>query len=127
MEPQITFQGRGSGRGFLKHVRRHLDEGRTTFRDIGGRQLSSRAFHHVERASVRVENPRRPFHDQAVQIRRADRFGERLAQSMQEIEDQRLLDLDLFVRKFELAQTLSLLVARSGASPRDTQSTAQEE
>ncbi len=59
---------------------------------------------------MRVENPRRPFHDQAVQISRPDRLGKRLAQAVQKIEDQRLLDLDLFVRKLELANPLALLL-----------------
>ena len=57
-----------------------------------------------------VENPGRPFHDQAVQVSRADRFGKRLAQAVQKIEDQRLLDLNLFLRPLELADPIALLL-----------------
>ena len=59
---------------------------------------------------MRIENPRRPFHNQAVQIGRADRLGKRLSEAVQEIEDQRLLDLNLFFRTLELANPVALLL-----------------
>ena len=68
---------------------------------------------------MRIENSGRSFHDQAVQVGGPDGLGKGLAQAMQKIEDQRLLDLNLFVREFELAKTLSLL--KPGEKPpRDT-------
>ena len=78
------------------------------FEMIGRRQFPASAFHHVKRATMRIENPGRAFHNQAVQIRRADRFGKRLSQAVEKIEDQRFLDLNLFLRTFELANPVAL-------------------
>jgi len=108
MEAKIALQRRGSCRGFLQNVRRHVDKRRTTFRDVGGRQLPSGTLHHIERPSMRVENPGRSFHNQAVQIRRADGFSKRLSQPVQKIEDQRFLDLNRFFRTLELANPVAL-------------------
>ena len=50
---------------------------------------------------MRIENARRPFHDQAMKVVRPDRFPKRFAESVQEIENQRLFDLDFLFRPLE--------------------------
>src|SRR2546423_8922421 len=44
-----------------------------------------------------------------MQVRRADRFRKRFTESVEKIEDQRLLDLNFFLRALELADPLALL------------------
>ena len=66
------------------------------------------AFDHVKRAAMRIENPSGTFDDQAVQISCADRFREGRAEPVQEVKDQRLLDLDFLVRPLQLANALAL-------------------
>ena len=51
---------------------------------------------------MRIENARRAFDNQAMQIIGPDRFAERFTQSVQKIENQSLFDLDLFLRAFQL-------------------------
>ena len=110
MQTQMGLQRRWGCRRFLQDFRRHLDKRRGTFRNVGGRQLSSGAFHHVERATMRVENPSRPFHNQAVQVSRTNRLGKCLAEAVQKIEDERLFDLNLFLGTLELANPVALLL-----------------
>jgi hypothetical protein len=50
---------------------------------------------------VCIQYPGRPFNNQSVQLLRPDGFSERLAEAVQEIEDERLLNLDLFLRALE--------------------------
>ena len=114
MEAQITFQSRGIGGGLLQDVSRHVDEGRAAFRDESRREFSPRAFHHVKRAALRIEHPRRAFHDQAVQIRGANRFREGFTEPVEKIEDERFFDLDFFLRAFELADADPLLPPSEG-------------
>ena len=52
---------------------------------------------------MRIENAGRTLDDQAVQIGRPDCLGKGLAEAVQEIEDQRLFDLDFLLRALELA------------------------
>ena len=82
---------------------RHVDERRTTFRDEGGRKFAPGALHHVKRAALRIEDSRGAFHDQPMQISGADGFGKRLTETVEKIEDERLLDLDFLLGAFELA------------------------
>ena len=67
-----------------------------------GASFVAAAFDDVKRAAMRIENACRAFDDQPVQIGRADRLGEGRAEAVEEIEDQRLLDLDLLVRPLQL-------------------------
>ena len=48
-----------------------------------------------------IENPRRSFDNQPVQIMRFDRFTKGFPQAVQEIEDKSFFDLDLLLRPFE--------------------------
>ena len=49
-----------------------------------------------------IENPSGSFHDQPVEIGGTNCLGKGGAEAMQEIEDERLLDLNLLVRPLEL-------------------------
>ena len=103
MQPQITFQRDGRGCSLLQNVRRNVDKRWTTLGDERRRQFRARAIGHVKRAAVRVENARRAFDDQAMQIIGPDRFPKRFAEAVQKIEDERFLDLDLFFRTLQHA------------------------
>ena len=95
-------------RRLLQHVRWDLNERRTAFRNISRGQFPPGALHHVKRATLRVENPGCAFHNETVQVRRADGFAKRFAKSVEEIEDERFFDLDFFVRALELADADAL-------------------
>ena len=55
-----------------------------------------------------IEDAGRALNNQAMQIIGADRFGERFPQTVQEIEDQSFLDLNLLLGLFELPDTTGL-------------------
>jgi hypothetical protein len=59
-----------------------------------------------------IENPDGAFDDQAVQIMRANDVTKRFAQTMKEIENQTLLDLNGFIRTLETANAPALPLIR---------------
>jgi len=63
-----------------------------------------------------VENSGCSFNNQAVQIRGADCLGKCLSQAVQEVENQRFLDLNLFFRTLELANPVAQLLPREKPS-----------
>ena len=66
---------------------------------------------------MRIENSRRALDDQAVEIGRPDGFRKGRAEPVEEIEDQRLFDLDLFVRPLQLRDSPAL--DKPGGEPSD--------
>ena len=50
-----------------------------------------------------IQDARGSLDNEPVKVVRPDRFAKRFAKSMQEIEDERFLDQDLFLGTFELA------------------------
>ncbi len=68
---------------------------------ISRHQFRAGAIGQVKRAAVRVENAGRAFDNQPMQVVGPDRFAEGFAESVQEIEDQRFLDLNLLLRTFQ--------------------------
>src|SRR5205823_11765039 len=107
-ETQITFQRHRISRCLLQHVRWDLDERRTAFRNISRGKFPPGALYHVKRATLGVENPGCAFHNETVQVRRADGFAKRFAKSVEEIEDECFFDLDFFVRALELVDADTL-------------------
>ena len=73
---------------------------------------------------MRVENARSPFDDEPMKFLRSNRLSKGFAKSVQEIENERLLDLDFLMRPLQLANPLSLEIARGNPSGngRDKQS-----
>src|SRR2546423_5932270 len=61
-----------------------------------------------------------------MQIRRPDRFSKRFAQAVEKIENQRLLDLDFFLRALELADALPLLPPGEGPARKRCDKQAEE-
>ena len=95
----------------------HFDQRRTTFRKKAGASLRAGAIGHVKRAAMRIENAGRAFDDQAVQIVRPDRFAKGFAEAVQEIEDERFLDLDFLLRALELADAPVVAAAQVNSQP----------
>ena len=62
-----------------------------------------------------IENPRRSLDNQPVQIVRLDRFTKGFPESVQEIENESFLDLDLFLRPLQRVNFTSL--PKGGESP----------
>ena len=99
-----NFRARsGVDRGLLQNVRGNIDQRRTTLGNKGRRKLCPGAIGQVKRAAVSIENAGRAFDDEAMQIVRPDRLAKRFAEAVQEIEDERFLDLDFLVRTLERA------------------------
>ena len=108
VKAQITFQRDGRRRSLLQNVRRNIDKRRTTLGDECRRQFRARAIGHVKRAAMRVQNARRAFYDQAMQVMGPDRFAERFTEPVQEIEDECFLDLNFLFRAFQDSNPLGL-------------------
>ena len=104
---KILQRDRCPGR-LLQNMRRNIHQRRTTFRDEGRHKLCPGSIGQIKRATMGVEDAGRSFDNQSMQIRRPDCFAESFAKSMQEIENQGLLDLNLFLRTFQPANAPSL-------------------
>src|ERR1700737_5509120 len=98
-------------------MRRNIHQRRTTFRNEGGHKLCPGSISQIKRATLCVEHARRSFDNQSMQICRPDCFTESLAKSVQEIENQRLLDLNFFLRTFQPANASAQ--AQQGINPSD--------
>jgi hypothetical protein len=59
-----------------------------------------------------IQNARRAFHDEPMQLLRSNRLSKGFAQAVQKIENESLFDLDLFVRPLQSANPLRQEVAR---------------
>ncbi len=68
---------------------------------------------------MRVEDASRAFDDEAMQVVRPNRFAKSLAKAMEKIENERLLDLDLFLRTLKRAEPAALN-ARGNDPTRET-------
>src|SRR5207248_4927622 len=79
------------------------------------RELRPTSIGQIKRSPLSIENTRCSFDNQAVQIGRPDRFAESFTKAVQEIEDQRLLDLDFFLRALQPANAASL--SQQGVHP----------
>ena len=102
MKTKITFERDRRGSGLLQNMRRNIDQRRAPFGNERRRQFRAGAIGHVKRAALRIQDARGAFDNQTMQIVRAYRFGECFAEPVQKIEDESLLDLDLFFRTLQL-------------------------
>ncbi len=103
----------------------HLDEGRAAFRDESRHELRAGPVRHVKRAAVRVENAGRTLDDQPVKIVRPDDIAKSFTEAVEEIEDEVFLDLNFFLRAFELPDAPAL--ALIGDEPADERGDEQPE
>ena len=103
VEPQESLQRDGIGSRLLQEYLRNIDQRRTTLRDEGGRELPAGAIGHIKCAAVCIENARSALDDEPMQFLRSNRFPEGFAQTVQEIEDERFLDLDFLMRALQPA------------------------
>src|SRR5262245_60338633 len=87
---------------------RNIDQRRTAFGDEDGSELATCPIRDVERASVCVKNAHGPLHNESMQFVRANCPPERFSQPVEEIEDQRFLDLNLFMRTLQSANSPTL-------------------
>src|SRR5262245_20878700 len=108
MEPQEALKGDGIGSGLLQNILRKIYQRRTAFRDECGRELATCPIGHVERAAVGVKNAHGPFHNESMQFLGSNGSPERFAQPVEEIEDERLLDLNFLMRTLQSANSPSL-------------------
>jgi 3-methyladenine DNA glycosylase AlkC len=97
MEPQETFQGERIGSGLLQNVWRNIHQRRTTLGNECRRELATCPVRDVERATICVKNAHSPLYNESVQFLRSNCSSERFPQSVEEIEDQRFLDLNLLM------------------------------
>ena len=93
----------GSRGSLLENFGRHFGQREASFRNVSRQEFGPAPLNQVKRAAARVENAGRAFHDQAVEISGANRFRKSRAQTVQEIEDEGFLDLDLLLRELEQA------------------------
>ena len=103
MQPEKALQRSRSGGRLLQDVRRNIDQRRAAFGDESRSEFATRAVSHIKRPTVRVQNARGPLNNEPVQFLRSNGLPERFAETVQEIENERFLDLDLLVRTFQLA------------------------
>ena len=103
VQPQEALQRSGSGGRLLQDVRRNVDQRRAALGDKSRPKFATRAISHIKCPTVRVQNARGALNNEPVQFLRSNGFSEGFAQTMQEIENQRFLDLDLLVRTFQSA------------------------
>jgi hypothetical protein len=82
----------------LQNIRRDIDQRRTALGDEHWRELPARAIGYIKCGAVRVENARSAFDNKPVEFLRSNGLSECFAKTVQEIEDERLLDLDLLMR-----------------------------
>src|SRR5581483_11061180 len=108
VQSNVTFEGNRIGRGLLQNVRGNIHQRRATFGDESGGEFCSGAVGQIERATVGIKNSSCAFHDQSMQIGRANCFAKGLAQAVKKIENKSFLDLDLFLRTLQPANAAAL-------------------
>ena len=126
MKPQITLQCNGRSSSLLENISRNFHKRRAAFGNERRDQLRASAIDHVKRAAVGVEDTRRSFDNQSMQVIGPDRFAEGFPQPVQEIEDERFLDLDFFFRAFQRPYPPGLSL-RGVDPPRDGREQESEE
>src|SRR6266567_1071371 len=110
MQSQITLKrDRGSGR-LLQNVHWNSYQGRAAFRDKNWSELSAGAIGHIKRATVCIENTRRPLHDEPVQLIRPNSFPKSFSKPVEEIENKSLFDLDFLMRTFQYSNPPDLRI-----------------
>src|SRR5438874_6809229 len=77
-------------------MRWNVHQRRTTFGDEGWRKFFSGSVGQIKCAALGIEDARRSFNNQAMQIRWSNCLAKSLAQSVKEIEDERLFYLNFF-------------------------------
>jgi len=85
----------------LQNMRWNVHQRRTTFGDEGWRKFCSASVGQIKCAALGIEDARRSFNNQAMQIRWSNCLAKSLAQSVKEIEDERLFYLNFFLRTLE--------------------------
>ena len=108
VNPKKIFQRDRCPRRLLQNMRRNVHQRRTTLRNESRHKFGPGSISQIKRATLCVEDAGRSFDNQSVQIRRPDCFAESLAQPVQEIENQGLLDLNFFLRMFQPANASAL-------------------
>ena len=98
---EVAIERDGRRGGLLQDAVGHFDERRAAFGNERRLQPRPGAIDQIKRAAVRIENAGRAFDDQTMQIIGPDRFAESFPEAVQEIEDERFLDLNFFFRAFE--------------------------
>ena len=128
MQPQKTFQSYRIRSCLLQDVLRNLNKRRTAFGDKGRREPFAGAITQIKGAPLRIHNARGAVDDKPMQFLRSNRFPESLAQTVQEIEDERFLDLDFLMRALEPANSAHLEIGSSNPSDhrRDKESQKEE-
>ena len=66
---------------------------------------------HIKRAAVCVQNTRGALDDEPMQFLGSNRFPKRFAQTVQEIEDERFLDLNFLMRALQPANSPRLEIS----------------
>jgi hypothetical protein len=112
VRPQITFESDWGSGGLLQNVRRHFDERRASLGNECRDQFGAGTISQIKRATMGIENTARSFDNQTMEIARPNRFAERFSQAVQEIEDQRFLDLDLLLGALQRANASELGAGR---------------
>jgi hypothetical protein len=84
----------------LQDIRRNIDERRTAFGDKSRRELPARAISDIKRAALRIENTRSAFDNEPMKFLGSNRLSEGFAKTVQEIEDEGLLYLNLLMGPF---------------------------
>src|SRR5205814_6346543 len=105
MEPQEAVKGERIGSGLLYHLFGNIYERRTALRDECGRQLATCPISDVECAAVCVKNVHGALHNESMQFLRSNCSAERFAQPVEEIENERLLDLNLLMRTLQFSHS----------------------
>ncbi len=105
MEPQKSLKGDRIGSRLLQNILRNIHQRRTALRDECGHELATCPIGYVERAAVCVQNAHGPLHNESMQFLGSNCSPERFAQPVEEIEDERLLDLNLLMRALQSANS----------------------
>src|SRR5207237_3880733 len=89
-------------------------------------EFCSGAIDQIKSAALGIENARRPFDDQTMQIGRANRFAESFAKTVQKIEDQRFLDLHFFLGTFQAPNAAPLSQQRENPQAKAAEEQPEE-
>ena len=82
-------------------MRRNIDQRRTTLGDKSRHKFRAGAVRHIKCAAVRVENARSSLHNEPMQFLGSNGLPKSFTETVQKIENERFLDLDLLVRTLQ--------------------------
>src|ERR1700746_1682041 len=105
-------------------MQRNIDHRRTTFRDKSRRELRAGAIGQIKCSAVCVQNACSTFDNEPMKFLRPNGLPESFAETVQKIENERFLDLDLLMRTLQRANPPRLEIGgkNPSANRRDKQS-----